>query len=195
MKGTFSGRLGVSREARLGGTVEDGPVASGRRTHSDARGGRMKPKGILVGGVWFLMLTALPWAVGNGEDPLGAALEKVLRDNFRACQEERADAVLSTLHPESPARAETAEVLQHLFDTYDLSYDLLSFRFLGRDGDCAVAVGEQKTVKVRGPEFRNNVIRSVYVFRRHGASWTLWHQVILDVRPEAPGAQEGSKTP
>lgn len=144
----------------------------------------MKRGGVLTLGAWACMLLAVPWATGDSEATLRAELEKVLRENFRACQEEKAEAVLATLHPESPSAAGTGEVLRHLFETFDLDYELCSFRLLGRDEDCAVAVGEQKTVKIRGPDFQNNVIRSVYVFRQHGSAWKLWHQVILEIRPE-----------
>jgi hypothetical protein len=33
---------------------------------------------------------------------------------------------------------------------------------------------------VSGPAFKNNIIDSIYVFRKEGGKWKLWQQVVLE---------------
>ena len=113
---------------------------------------------------------------------LAATLETVLKQNFAASEQKDVKGVMATLHTNSPVAAVTAEALTSLFETFELKYELLSFRLVGRDGEYAVARAEQKTTKVKGPDFKDNVIDSLYIFRTQDGKWRLWYQVLLETR-------------
>jgi hypothetical protein len=71
--------------------------------------------------------------------------------------------------------------LTPLFDNYDSKYKILSFKYIGRDNQCAVARVKQSTMKLSGPAFRNNVLDMVQVFRQEKGQWKFWNQVLLEV--------------
>lgn len=131
----------------------------------------------LTMGVVTLLLCGIP--ADAAPDNLSSALEAVLKDNFAKSEKEDVDGVLSTIHPESPAYDVVGETMESLFDTFDLRYELVYFRLIGTDGSYAVARVGQKTVKVKGPDFSNNTIDSIYVFKKQDDMWKLWHQVML----------------
>ncbi|MBU1044752.1 MAG: hypothetical protein KJ915_10195 [Candidatus Omnitrophica bacterium] len=110
-----------------------------------------------------------------------ADLEKVLRENFDAYEKEEIFRVLPTVHTLSPTYASTKDVANKIFPVYDLKYELMSFRYLITDGDFALARVLQKTSKVSGPAFRNNLIDLIVIFRQEKGQWKLWSQVILEI--------------
>ena len=110
-----------------------------------------------------------------------AALRKVYEANLRATQAENTAAILATVHPKSPSRALVSRALSQLFARYDLRYQMLSFTYVGRDEDYAVARVKQKTTKVAGPAFRDNVLDCLQIFRKDGDGWKLWTSANLEI--------------
>ena len=78
-------------------------------------------------------------------------------------------------------RLGTKQQLAPLFDNYDLKYEILSFTYIGRDNQYAVARVKQSTQKLSGPAFRHNILDMVQVFRQEKGQWKFWNQVILEV--------------
>ena len=128
----------------------------------------------------WICLVALEGQAEGKEKELEATLKQVVLTNFAASEKEDANAVMETLHADSPTIKSTSQVLEGLFSFYDLKYELLSFSFLVQDGDYAVARAKQKTTKIAGDEFKNNVLDSIYIFRQQDAAWKLWQQVVLE---------------
>jgi hypothetical protein len=116
-----------------------------------------------------------------------AALRGVLEANLRAARDEDLPAAMATLHTRCPSRALNERTLRRLFAAYDLKIELLSFAYVGRDGDYAVVRFKQKTTKVSGPAFRDNIVDSMQVLRLEGDAWKLWTVANLEVTyPKAP---------
>jgi hypothetical protein len=90
--------------------------------------------------------------------------------------------VKRTIHSQSPAYIASAQTLKQLFGYYDLKHELLFFRYIGVDGEYAVARGEQKTEKLKGPAFRDNILDSIYIFRKEKGKWKLCQQAVLESR-------------
>jgi hypothetical protein len=132
------------------------------------------------------LLVALPiipsYAIDKGEQMLEAKLREVILENFAASQRKDIEAVKRTIHTQSPAYIASAQNLRQLFDYYDLKHELLSFHYIGLDGAYAIARGEQKTVKLKGPAFKDNVLDSIYIFREEKGQWKLWQQAVLESR-------------
>lgn len=115
-------------------------------------------------------------------DDIQKAINSMVISNVQATQEENLDAVLQTIHTQSPGYLATKQQLVPLFDNYDLKYEILSFKYIGRDNEYAVARVKQSTKKLSGPAFRNNVVDMIEVFRQEKGQWKFWNQVILGVR-------------
>jgi hypothetical protein len=114
-------------------------------------------------------------------DDIQKAINSMVISNVQATQEENLDAVLQTIHTQSPGYLATKQQLVPLFDNYDLKYEILSFKYIGRDNEYAVARVKQSTKKLSGPAFRNNVVDMIEVFRQEKGQWKFWNQVILEV--------------
>ena len=69
-----------------------------------------------------------------------------------------------------------------MFSLYDLKYEFSSFRYIGSDGKYAIGRGNQKTTKVKGPAFKDNILDCIYILREEDGKWKLWTQVILETK-------------
>ena len=107
-------------------------------------------------------------------------LRNLIIQNLNACQDEKLDAEMSTMHSQSPAYLMTKQQTPLLFENYDLNYELTGFSFIGQDEDYAVARIKQKTTKIAGPAFQNNEIDTIAVFRKENGQWKFWNQVLLN---------------
>jgi len=113
---------------------------------------------------------------------ISKSIRAVVAKNLWATQAEDLEAMMSTIHTQSPAYLQTKTQIQPLFDNFDLSYRLLSFRFIGYDKPYAIARVSQRTTKKSGPAFKNNVVDMIQIFRKENGRWKYWNQSILDVR-------------
>jgi hypothetical protein len=111
---------------------------------------------------------------------LMAQLRQLIDANLKATRAEDVDGVVATIHTKSPAYRVAKLMNQRLFATYDFQHELMSVGYVGRDKDYAVLRVRQKTVKVRGPAFRDNIVDTMQIFRKDGAKWKLWQSVVLE---------------
>lgn len=116
------------------------------------------------------------------ESQLEQKLKTVLLNNFTATEKGSVDGVAETLHTRSPARDASLDVLRQFLETYKLRAELLEFRFVGIDGDYAIARGKQRITKIEGPAFSDSVTDSLYVFRAEAGVWKLWQQCALETQ-------------
>lgn len=131
----------------------------------------------------LIALPIIPSYAGDKEEKiLEAKLQKVIHDNFAAAQRKDMEGIKRTIHSQSPAYIASDQNLKQLFDYYDLKYEFLSFRYIGKDEEYAIARGEQKTVKLKGPAFKDNMLDSIYIFRKENGKWKLWQQAVLESR-------------
>ena len=118
------------------------------------------------------------------EESLEATLKDLVLGGLRSNQEEDINAVLQTIHTQSPAYEKISQHLPKIFEDYDLKYELLSYTYLGTDGEYAVARIIQTTEKVDQkpgtPLFQNNRVDIIQVFRKEFGFWKFWNQVILE---------------
>lgn len=126
----------------------------------------------------FIAFLALNGAV-LAKDNVGDDLKKTLQANFKAYQDENIDEVMKTVHSESPGYEATKEFSAQIFPAYDIKYDLVQFKYIAVEGEYALARVKQKTVKVSGPEFKDNIIDSIVIFKQEEGTWKLWSQATL----------------
>ncbi len=123
------------------------------------------------------LLASPGWAQGI-EDQIK---ETVVR-NINATESENTEAMMETIHTQSPFYLMTKQQMQPLFENYDLDYELLSYDYIGQTGEYATARVIFRTNKVSGPAFRNNELDIIQIFKQEDGMWKLWSQANLDVK-------------
>ena len=106
-------------------------------------------------------------------------IHKIILANLEHTQNEDSAAAMGDVHSQSPAYLPTQQMLQQLFPTYDLQYELVHYTFVGEDSEYAYAKIKQRTKKIRGPAFKNNEIEMLMIFKREDGIWKLWTQASL----------------
>ena len=109
-------------------------------------------------------------------------IKQTVMDNLNALQNEDQTLMMGTIHTQSLSYLTTKEQIVPLMENYELSYELLSFDFIGLSGDYAIGRTKQRTVKKSGPNFRNNDIDMIQIFKKERDRWKFWSQAILYIR-------------
>ena len=120
-------------------------------------------------------------AIGFSEDDVAGEIEELVLENLRATEAEDMDAVLDTMHSQSPHYAQTKKTVTLVFETYDLDYELVLFRYIGQDDEYAIARFQFSAELVAGPEFNDNKLDTIHVFRKENGSWKIWSMAILEI--------------
>lgn len=109
-------------------------------------------------------------------------LRAVVQRNFSETSKEDLHGILDTIHAESPARAGVLQ-MESAFNSWNLRVELVAWEFLGNDDEIAVARVSQKTTKLTGPQFVDNILDSIYVFRKDDSGWKLWNSIVVAHTP------------
>ncbi len=115
------------------------------------------------------------------EKDIEKELNAVITANFKAYEIENIEKVMETVHSESPGFEATKEFSSQIFPVYDIKYELLSFKFIAFEGEYALGRVKQKTSKVSGPEFKDNIIDAIVIFKQEAGRWKLWSQATLEL--------------
>lgn len=128
-----------------------------------------------------ILLTIILLASSLSHADTASDIEQAIMKNLMNTQNEDASAVMGDIHSQSPAYLQTQQVLQQLFPAYDLKYEVLNYQFVGEDDEYAYAKVKQRTKKVSGPAFQNNVLEILMVFKKENRIWKIWTQVNLSI--------------
>lgn len=105
-----------------------------------------------------------------------SAIEKVIRLNLEATENEEVDKMMATIHPDSPIREGTRRMTTVITRSYDLDYELNEVEVLDVGAKEAKVHFVQTTKKISGPQFRDNRITGVHTLRKDKAgNWKLWN--------------------
>ena len=121
----------------------------------------------------------------HAENTISNALKEVFITNLNASEREDIDAVMATLHTQSPSYQQTQQVAQTLSQNFDLKFELLSFKYIGRDGEYAVARAKQLAVKQKPwskSGYQDNETDMIHVFRQENGRWKIWSSAILTMK-------------
>ncbi len=123
--------------------------------------------------------TALP---PNTAPPAGV-MDMLVR-NIEASNAEDVDAYMATIHPDSPAYAQTETTMRELVSMWDLAYTFGEIGLMSETEDEARISGVLTTRKLAGPAFADNRIDMIMVFRRHQGEWRIFGQEIVKITYE-----------
>ena len=119
--------------------------------------------------------------VFSQDENIEAELDVLVDENLRATQAEDMDAMLLTLHSDSPAFQQTKQMSEVLFPQYDIVYEKRIFRFIGLDGDYALGRFKFCASKIAGPEFQDNCLDTIHVFKQENGNWKIWSMATLEI--------------
>ena len=105
-------------------------------------------------------------------------IKHVLQRQLDASVREDVDAMVATVDPATPGYENVKSIFEQTFTLYDLAYDLKVSDTVQVDKDQASVAFTQKTTKVKGPAFENNLIEAVSLLRRVDGEWKTSQTVI-----------------
>jgi len=116
------------------------------------------------------------------QDDTRAQLEQVIIQNLETLNNEDLDGHALTIHIDSLSYEETLSQMRQIFDVYDLSYRFdPDWIYIGEDDTYAYARVTSTTKKIEGPEFRDNEIEQIWVFKRFEGEWRVWTSQLLEL--------------
>lgn len=134
---------------------------------------------IVVMFVLGLLFNVLGVRIVAAEENISNILNSVIMENFKAYEIEDIEKIMETVHSKSPGFEATKEFSSQIFPVYDIKYELMSFTFIAIEGDYSLGRVKQKTLKISGPEFKDNIIDSIVIFKQEDGLWKLWSQATL----------------
>lgn len=138
--------------------------------------------GVLLCCLAGLLVVALPrmgfLQVAQTTPPSNQELYNVLYSNSRAANDENIDAYMATIHPSSPAVFTTRSALQLIFSKYDLRFYFYNLSVRSVSGDEAKIHFSLQTEKIRGPDFRNNIVTGTMILRSDHGVWKIYSQEV-----------------
>ncbi len=108
--------------------------------------------------------------------------ESVIEANAKHMNEENFDAVMNTIHKDSPAFPATESMIKQLFDRYDLEYKIVGMKVSEENDTEAKVEFVQITNKLKGPEFKNNKATGIHTLKKDGDSWKIYSTETIDVQ-------------
>jgi len=111
-------------------------------------------------------------------------MRAVIDGQIEALNVEDIEKTMSFSHDDAPMYDQQIAMLQKIKETFDLKTSLISFEYVGmsNDGEYAFAIIKQKTEKIQGPGFRDNLVTSGATYKREKGVWKLWQSVTFDVK-------------
>ncbi|RTE87067.1 MULTISPECIES: hypothetical protein [Gammaproteobacteria] len=126
--------------------------------------------------IYFALIMAFPCvAIANTADEL----ENVVNSNIRSSQAEDVEGALGHVHTQSPNYLSTREILNNIFATFDLQYDLIDFVFVAEEAEYSYARVTYRVQKISGPAFQDNEYSSLWVFKKEKGIWKIWSEAPL----------------
>lgn len=113
------------------------------------------------------------------DDHFKRALE-TLEKYLEAINENKLEETMSMLHKNSPAQLPTRHAIGPLMSTYKLYHRILDPEYIGADKDYLYLRMKQKTRKLNGPEFQNNISDVLVAMRQDEGVWKIWSIMPLE---------------
>ncbi len=111
------------------------------------------------------------------ENPIAVIIE-----NIKASNAENVNFYMATIHSKSPLYQSTKNMTKEAFSRFDLSYKVSGLKVIKQTKDEVVVAFTLTTTKIRGPNFRDNLINGEMILRKEDGKWKIYDQVVHDVK-------------
>ncbi|MCQ6276263.1 hypothetical protein JMM81_15155 [Bacillus sp. V3B] len=112
------------------------------------------------------------------EIPTDEELIAVLQANIDTFHDKDLKAHMKTIHSQSPAYDATESDVKYLMDLYTLNMELVETEVIEKTEKMAKVVYTQRTIKLVGPEFKNNELTGVHTLRPENGEWKIVSTVV-----------------
>ena len=109
------------------------------------------------------------------------AAKQAFQANVKALNEENIVAYMATLDRSSPGFSQTKPIVQELFRTYDLKYEIDKIEVVNISQDEIKLRITQTTRKIRGPEFNDNRMVATHTLKAVKGEWKIYDTQVEDV--------------
>ncbi len=116
----------------------------------------------------------------NNENDFLEMLLSTFKKYYRAMNDKDLEGVLSMIHSSSPAQMPTRQMLGPLMNKFKLIYEFMDLKYIGTDNDYIYIRINQKTTKLEGPDFRNNMTGTIVVMKQDENIWKIWGVMPLE---------------
>jgi len=103
----------------------------------------------------------------------------ILEKYYDAMNCNKLEEVMSLIHSNSPVQIPTRQLLGQLMSNYKLNNELLLTYYVGAYNDYIFIRMKQKTIKLEGPEFKNNITDSIVAMKQDDGEWKIWSMMPL----------------
>ena len=107
-------------------------------------------------------------------------VEDVIYSNAEYLNNEDLSGVMSTIDPESELYSSTEILVEKLFERFDLKFIVENIEVIEQTDEYAKVSFTQLTMKVSGPQFKNNRIKGYHTLRKSDGSWLISNTEILE---------------
>ncbi|MCE9611854.1 MAG: hypothetical protein K8R23_16780 [Chthoniobacter sp.] len=108
------------------------------------------------------------------------ALFGVIHEHVHAFEKKDVETVMSTIHPGSPAFADTRTAVEFVFKNLDLKYELSDLKLVSITPEEVKISFVQKTTKTGGTgEFKDNIQEGIHTLRPDNGTWKIYKTLVL----------------
>ena len=104
----------------------------------------------------------------------------ILEKYHNAMNGNKLEEVLDFIHSSSPVQIPTRQLLGQLMSSYKLNNKLLLTCYVGSDSGYIFIRMKQKTTKLEGPDFRDNITDSIVAMKQDEDAWKIWSMMPLE---------------
>jgi hypothetical protein len=109
---------------------------------------------------------------------------KVLQQNLDATQNEDVEAVLETIHEDSPQLSSTKGGMDYVFKNYDMKYELEDVKFISITIEEVKAIYQQTTKSVSGAGFTNTRSIGIHtLMKSKDGNWKIFETEYISSGP------------
>ena len=105
-----------------------------------------------------------------------------LEKYYEAMNNNDLEGTLSMIHSTSPTQLPTRQILGKLMHAYKLKTELIETKFIGSDNGYICIRMTQKTTKVEGPDFKDNITDSLVAMKHDEKVWKIWSMMPLETK-------------
>jgi hypothetical protein len=124
----------------------------------------------------YLLLIAILFYNGCGNDKSRdeQAIKDVIYKNIEAGNNEDVAEYISTMDKENRNYGRLEDMMNKIFSTYDLHYQVKDLKITELKEDEAKVQFVQITKKIKGPTFRDNRIEGVHTLHKTNGEWKIY---------------------
>ncbi|MCM3477819.1 hypothetical protein [Caldibacillus thermoamylovorans] len=114
--------------------------------------------------------------------PTDEELIAVLDKNLETMQAGDIEGYMSTIHDESPSFESTKQLIEQFASQYTFDIEISDVEVVEKSVDEAKVTFTQRTMKVKGPEYKNNEVKGYHILKPYKGKWKIYESAQSSVQ-------------